>query len=47
MGKATHLRGALKELDRRISSESSRIGGGSTRSQVMVNRDLQEANRAA
>ena len=48
VGKATHLRGALKELDRRISSEASRIGvGGSTRSQVMVNRDLQEANRAA
>ncbi len=48
VGKVAHLKAGLKELDRRISSKAGSIGGGGAmRSQVMVNRDLKEANRAA
>ena len=48
VGKVSHLKSSLLELDRRISSESSCIGvGGTMRSQKIVNRDLQEAQRSA
>lgn len=48
-GKVAHLKAALKELDRRISNKAGSIGGGggAMRSQVIVNRDLKDANRAA
>lgn len=44
--KVSQLRKELKELDRKISSEESRLGVGSGgRSHHIVNRELQEAQR--
>lgn len=44
--KVSQLRTELKELDRKISLEESKLGGGdSGRSHHIVNRELQEAQR--
>lgn len=44
--KVSQLRSELKELDRKISLEESKLGGGdSGRSHHVVNRELQEAQR--
>ena len=44
--KVSQLRKELKELDRKISSEESKLGGGDGgRSHHIVNRELQEAQR--
>lgn len=44
--RVSQLRKELKELDKRISSEESKLGGGaSVRSNHIVNRELQEAQR--
>ena len=46
--KVSQLRKELKELDRKISSEESKLGGGdSGRSHHVVNRELQDAQRNA
>ena len=46
--KVTQLRQELKYLDRKISSEESKLGGGDGgRSHHVVNRELQEAQRNA
>ena len=48
VGKVSHLREALRVLDQKISSEESKIGGmgSSSRSQLVVNRELQESQRS-
>lgn len=44
--KVSQLQKELKELDKKISSEESKLGGGdSGRSHHIVNRELQEAQR--
>ena len=44
--KVSQLRKELKELDRKISLEESKLGGGDGgRSHHIVNRELQEAQR--
>lgn len=46
--KVAQLRQELKYLDKKISSEESKLGGGdSGRSHHVVNRELQEAQRNA
>ena len=46
MVKVSQLRKELKDLDRKISSEESKLGGGDGgRSHHIANRELQEAQR--